>query len=35
MEITDTNNGNYGARYYVMSVTPIRLYSFTGINLLE
>ncbi|KAL0417125.1 UNVERIFIED_CONTAM: Vacuolar sorting protein 18 [Sesamum latifolium] len=32
METTGTNNGT---RYYVMAVTPTRLYSFTGIGSLE
>ncbi|XP_042039227.1 vacuolar sorting protein 18-like isoform X1 [Salvia splendens] len=32
METTGTNNG---IRYYVMAVTPTRLYSFTGIGSLE
>lgn len=32
METTSTSNGT---RYYVMAVTPTRLYSFTGIGLLE
>lgn len=32
METTSTNNGT---RYYVMAVTPTRLYSFTGIGLLD
>lgn len=32
METTITNNG---PRYYVMAVTPTRLYSFTGIGSLD
>ncbi|KAL0440993.1 UNVERIFIED_CONTAM: Vacuolar sorting protein 18 [Sesamum radiatum] len=32
METTVTNNGT---RYYVMAVTPTRLYSFTGVGSLE
>nr|GME16291.1 vacuolar protein sorting-associated protein 18 homolog [Ipomoea batatas] len=32
METASVNNGN---RYYVMAVTPTRLYSFTGIGSLE
>ncbi|KAK6148356.1 hypothetical protein DH2020_019268 [Rehmannia glutinosa] len=32
METTSTNNGT---RYYVMAVTPTRLYSFTGIGSLD
>lgn len=31
----ETASTSSGTRYYVMAVTPTRLYSFTGIGLLE
>jgi hypothetical protein len=31
----ETANISSGMRYYVMAVTPTRLYSFTGIGTLE